>query len=159
MAETLARVIDPVYLREPVKIDGWYYAVPTQYGEPYPENLPDDILMMSRDLGRSRRELALRLLRDEWYLSGQGYSDGRVALGNKTWLVLTAEEAGEAMQMKVETLSKLLPLPAPLHRYFDFEMWRDDQIKAGAGILLSDYDNEEKIVELDCETFYIYRQS
>lgn len=90
------------------------------------------------------------------------YNDKLVEYGNEEYLVLTDEEADDALDDELDTVIDecvLVDLPESFHIYFDREKWKADANHEGRGHHLGRYDGVEHSVEAFGKTFYIYRQN
>lgn len=80
--------------------------------------------------------------------------------GRQEYAVGTDDEADSAWDASMESYLDecVLPeLPETAKRYFDRESWKSDARYDGRGHSLSGYDGNENEVEVDGETYYIYR--
>ncbi len=79
----------------------------------------------------------------------------------REYLVLDDNEADEAQEAELDNYLEehVLPeLQGSLATYFDGERWKEDAKQDGRGHILGRYDGEENVIEVDGDTFYIYRQ-
>lgn len=82
--------------------------------------------------------------------------------GNEEYLVVTDSEADELWDADFENYVDeciLHELPEAYRGYFDTEKWKSDAKIDGRAHSLSRYDGDEDEIEIDGETFYIYRQN
>lgn len=86
--------------------------------------------------------------------------DRLYGLGEQEYLVLEDYEADEEWDDQLEDYIDDLILPEiPEHyrNYFDRERWKDDARYDGRGHVLALYDGCEEEIEIEDETYYIYR--
>ncbi len=79
----------------------------------------------------------------------------------REYLVLNDDEADEAQEAELDNYLEECVLPelqGSLAAYFDTERWKEDAKQDGRGHSLGRYDGEEHEIEVDGDTFYIYRQ-
>ena len=88
------------------------------------------------------------------------YEECKSYYEDKDYLVLTDDEANEAWEESLNNYLEecvLAELPDNIRNYFDDEKWITDAKYDGRGHILSPYNGEETEININKETFYIYR--
>jgi len=95
-------------------------------------------------------------------LNTSSYNDCLIEYGNEEYLVCTDSEADDLWEEDLDNYLEecVYPgLPDNLKNYFDDEKWKNDARFDGRGHSLNRYDGNEEEVQINGETFYIYRQN
>jgi hypothetical protein len=88
------------------------------------------------------------------------YNEKLFEVGRREYLVVTDEEADELWDAELESyLDEPGIVPGADSPYFDRERWKSDARMDGRAHSLNRYDGGEDEVEVNGETYYIYRQN
>ncbi len=163
------------YRKRVYEINNGHWTIPTNFtnvnedGDPVLEEdpetgnavIPEDFVELEYfDFEQAEKELALRMVTDNWTSPVSFHRGCYVDIGSHCWLVGTDSELDDIWEENLRRLiDEVLEIPDHVRSYFDEDRWVSDAKTDGRAHTLARHDGCEWSEDIGDTTYFLYKQS